>query len=644
MIPIEIEPWEPEETVGKLWHAFASRLDAPASHDGGAVTLAELAGRLAVFFRGLGGGHAVEIRAAAPEESSHRLSRSRRLGATSERIARPAFDGEVLRLPPRIADFPDRDLNGALYLWLAAMAAHAVQPRSATDALDADLAALSAAEATTRAALDACPGLRAPHDALRSAALALRPARAAPPAEAAVETTIRALLGGDAPGGAGGALLAAVRDGAPAPFPAPRGYRPPAPVPLWPAFRTPAFGAPRDAAGESPAGAPPPEAPSAPTRRARRRAADRAERRDSLILHKFEAILSFAEFLNLNRRVDDDDPDGALKAAQDADEIALTEVTKAPATRLKLHLDLAPEDADRERLAGARTWPEWDARAGAYLPDHVRVLESAAERAAEPPARGDAEARRIRRVRRQLEALRPARLSLPGQADGEDLDLDAAVRSAADLRAGGEGSDRVWRATRPAGRDLAVSILLDISRSTESAVTGRMVLDIEREALTALAWGIEAAGDRSAVHAFSSLRRDRVFVTRVKGFEERMGPTVEARLAALRPGFYTRLGAAVRHVGAGLSAQGARRRLLLVITDGKPNDLDHYEGRHGVEDSRMAVREQRRAGNAVFGVAVDASARVALPRIFGRGGFALVPGPERLIAALPRIYRHAAGG
>ena len=170
-----------------------------------------------------------------------------------------------------------------------------------------------------------------------------------------------------------------------------------------------------------------------------------------------------------------------------------------------------------------------------------------------------------------------------------------------------------------------------------------MVLDIEREALTALAWGIEAAGDRAAIHAFSSLRRDRVFVQEVKGFDEAMGAGVEARLAALRPGFYTRLGAAIRHVGAGLSAQGARRRLLLVITDGKPNDLDHYEGRHGIEDSRMAVREQRRAGHAVFGVAVDSEARAWFPRIFGRGGFAVLSRPDRLIAALPEIYRHAAG-
>ena len=124
--------------------------------------------------------------------------------------------------------------------------------------------------------------------------------------------------------------------------------------------------------------------PTGPTRSSRRAGAGptRPERRDSLILHKFEAILSFAAFLNLNRRVDEDDPDTAAKAARDADEIALTQVTKAPATRLKLHLDLAPEEADRARLSATHGYPEWEAKSGAYLPDHVRVLESPAEPAA----------------------------------------------------------------------------------------------------------------------------------------------------------------------------------------------------------------------------------------------------------------------
>ena len=115
---------------------------------------------------------------------------------------------------------------------------------------------------------------------------------------------------------------------------------------------------------------------------------------------------------------------------------------------------------------------------------------------------------------------------------------------------------------------------------------------------------------------------------------------VLARIAALRPGHYTRLGAAIRHASHRLAARARQRRLLLVITDGKPNDLDHYEGRYGLEDSAWAVREARRAGHAVFGITIDRKAQAYFPVLFGRNAFAILRHGEGLTAALPLIWRH----
>lgn len=646
MTGIAFEPWEPEETVGKLWHAFASRLDAPEAHEGAAVDLEEVVGRLAVFFRGLGGNHAVEIRAAALQTSEHRLSWRRSIGTPRERLLRASFDGEALRLPARITDFPWREANIALYFWLTASAAHAPQASREEDPLRADLHALAAAHQMTRATLADCPGLLELNLRLASSCLALRRSRTLPQWESAVEQAIRALLGDESlldPLAA--RLLTQITAETPdfTAFTAPQGYRPFMPVPLWPELRLPETSA-RSEQSTPETGGPPQDGKEG-VHKARRQKADQAERQDSLILHRFEAIFSWTEFLNLNRRVDDDDPDNAKKAADDQDEINLGQISKAPATRLKLHLDLAPEDVDRERLSGTYSYPEWDARSGSYLPDHCRVLVSDAEVSRETASFvKDARAqRRIRSVKRQFEALRPRRVVLPGQPDGEDLDLEAAVRSQVELRATGRGSNRVWRAARSQARDLAVSILLDTSRSTESAVTGRAVIDIEREALTALAWGLTACGDDCAIHAFSSLRRDRVYLRRCKDFGDPMSGEIEARIAGLTPGFYTRLGAAVRHVSADLAQQTRERRLLLVITDGKPNDLDHYEGRHGIEDSRMAIREARRGGQAVYGVTIDAKGKSWFSRIFGRGGYAVIPDPDHLTTALPEIYHHLVG-
>ena len=643
MVKIDFEPWEPEETVGKLWHNFASRLDAPEAHEGAAVDLSEVGGRLAVLFRGLGGSPTVELRPVSPEVSRHRLSWIRRLGAEAEQLPRASFDGEVLRLPDRLAVFPSREANGALYVWLAAAAAFAGTRIDEDDPLRADLRALMAAEAMVDAALDDAPGLRDLYAALAEGILYQRQVPNLPPVEAAIENIIRHLLG-EALSKDGDKLWSAALAGDFDDIQAPHGYQPFRPVPLWPMLRPVSFSEHMEVESRDTEG--PPEESSEKTHRARRRKSDQAERNDSFILHKFEAILSWAEFLNLNRRVDDDDPDNAKKAADDQDEIGLGQISKAPPTRLKLHLDLAPEDVDRERLSGKVMYPEWDVRSGQYLPDHVSVLTSQAEIRddIEDFGKDPATARRIRAVKRQFEALRPGRIMTRGHLDGDALDIEAAVRAQVDRAASGEGNERVWLQSRPEARDLAVSILLDVSRSTESAVSGRAVIDIEREALAALAWGLNACGDDFAIHAFSSLKRSRVYVQKCKGFDEPMGGLVEQRIASLRPGFYTRLGAAIRHTSADLALQTRKRRLLLVITDGKPNDLDHYEGRHGIEDTAMAVREARRQGQSVFGVTIDRQAKSWFARMFGQGGFAVIPEPSRLTMALPQIYRQLVGG
>lgn len=642
---LDLEPWEPEETVGKLWHAWASSFDAPAEFADQAVTLPEVAGRIAVLFRGLGGAPAVEIRPAAIQTSHHRISWRRKLGTAAETVPSASFDGEVLRLPERLAVLPTRQANGALYLWLAACAAHEQRPAPQDDPLARDLASIGAARRAVQATLEDAPGLSGLYHGLAGLVLKLRPTTGLPPAEANVEAIIRHILGDPAPLSPLSQSWLAMLDasGNTLDVRAPRGYQPMRPVVLWPDFAaattTDAASAAEQADGVAA------EYDNQRMFRAQRRKSDQPNRRDSLILHKFEALLSWANLMNLNRHVDDDDQDDAKKAAEDQEELGLGQISKAPATRLRLHLDLAPEDADLEAVAGIHTYPEWDARRGRYLPDHVRVLENRAPEDADAELIRDPTAqRRIRAVRRQFEALRPGRITTTGHRDGDELDSDLTVRAAADLIATGQGSDRIWRQSRPLARNLAVSILLDVSRSTESAVTGRAVIDTEREALTALAWGLDACGDSFAINTFSSLKRDRVFISTCKGFDEPMSGAVECRIAALRPRFYTRLGAGIRHASAGLAAQASHRRLLLVITDGKPNDLDHYEGRHGIEDSARAVREARMMGQAVHGITVDRDAKSWFPRIFGQGGFSLIPQPDHLLTALPAIYRQLVGG
>lgn len=633
--------WELEETVGRYWHRWIGDAGSYPHYPQAAVPLEELRARLGVFYRGLGGAGGVQIAGGGPVASRHRLRLRQRLGfGDAECVQRPTFDGETLLLPERLDCFPERAHNVQLYFWLAAFFAHAPDTwPQAEDPLQHDILALRLADRATRRVLCDWPGLAAPHAALATAARTLRPPRPLAEVEAALEQVIVHLLGGEPPASAAGrAILDAVHDEHRdlRELRAPHGYRPFLPTPLWGVVlerhRSPGESRREERGG---GGA------DAGERRlqAKRRGLEQVQRKDALVMLPLEHVPMLAEMANLNRPIEDDDLEGARQAAENLDEITVGGHEGQASTRLKLDLELPPDAIATSPLAGERTYPEWDYTRRRYHPDHCRVLaETATEQGTDwqPDA---AARRRIRAVRRQFEALRPKRHVFPAQSDGAELDLNALVRSYADRRAGGPGSDRVYLEARNAERDLAVAILVDASLSTDGWVDNRRVLDVEKEAVLCLTHGLSACGDAHAVYAFTSRKRHAVTVRTIKEFDEPLDTTVRRRLEALTPGYYTRMGAAVRHVAACLAGRPNRHRLLLLLTDGKPNDLDHYEGRYGVEDTRRAIREARQEGLAVFGITVDRKARDYFPYLFGRGAYAIVGRVARLPAALPALYR-----
>jgi nitric oxide reductase NorD protein len=629
-----------EETVGRAWHRIVGRAASYPDHPEAAATLNHCRASLGVMFRGLGGETAVQLAASGARTSQHRLGWRQRIGLGEERLVQPGRDDATLFLPERIALFPDGALNRALYRWLAAWFAVApTEPIRETNPLRRDLLSLRRAHTTTQQVLARFSGLGELHRMLAAATVGARPRRSLPRMENDLEIAIQALLGADAvPDPELWRIIAA---GAEMPATTPPGYQPFLPCPLWGEVWTRDVDAPRDDADDPDEAASKPC--SEPRRKSAKRKADDGAQRDPLALNRFEKILAMAEMVNVDRPTDEDDDDHADKAADDLDEITVGPSAKKPASKFRFDLDLPPQAVEANRLIAGTLYPEWDYKRGTYLPDHCRVLAQPA------PEQGDAwqcggETRRlIKRVRRQFETLRPRHELLRAQADGSDLDLDALVRSRCEIQAGIGGFDRFYTATRPQARDLAVTLLVDVSLSTDAWIDNRRVLDVEKEALTVLAHGIEACGDQHSILTFTSRRRDWVRVETVKAFGETMTPAIERRIAALKPGYYTRIGAALRHATAELAKQPQRKKLLLVLTDGKPNDVDHYEGRFALEDSRKAVQEARRSGVAVFGVTIDVDAQDYFPTLFGRSGYAIVGHIGRLPAALPGIYRNLMG-
>ncbi len=296
-----------------------------------------------------------------------------------------------------------------------------------------------------------------------------------------------------------------------------------------------------------------------------------------------------------------------------------------------------------DRAGQGIVYPEWDWRQGAYRHPGATVWESlAAPAPAEPARRLQREQRLLMLdVRRRFEMLRPQRTTMRRQEEGDEPDLEAVIEARADLRAGGMPSQRLYRSSRPARRSTAVLVLVDVSGSTDAWVAGqRRVVDVEREALLLLSVALDATGDPHAVLAFSGEGPQQVAVRIVKRFGERHGDEVARRIAGLEPERYTRAGAALRHASRLLEGQAARHRLLLLVSDGKPNDCDGYEGRYGIEDMRQAVLEAREAGQSVFCLTVDRHAAAYLPRIFGPHHYALLQHPARLPAVLLQWMRH----
>jgi nitric oxide reductase NorD protein len=228
------------------------------------------------------------------------------------------------------------------------------------------------------------------------------------------------------------------------------------------------------------------------------------------------------------------------------------------------------------------------------------------------------------------------------QFDGEDVDVSALVDAHAAARAGRGDDPRLYLRQQKRRRDFATTVLLDVSLSTDSWVENRRVLDVAREAILVLGEVADELGDRLQLLAFASHTRNRCRVWEVKGWREPWA-LGRARLGALEPQGYTRIGPALRHATECLAAEPADRRLLLLVSDGKPTDYDRYEGRYGVADVRQALREAERREVCAHALAVDAVARDYLPPMFGPGAWHVLPHADHLPAVLTTVYGRLTG-
>ena len=290
-----------------------------------------------------------------------------------------------------------------------------------------------------------------------------------------------------------------------------------------------------------------------------------------------------------------------------------------------------------------RHYPEWDYNSQTYRPDWVSLYEGL------HPKGNPADIDRLlqkhealaKRLKRMLDLLKPQdKVRIRYQEEGSELDLDIAIRSLIDFKSGATPDPRINMSHRTAGRNIAVMLLLDLSASLNETVAGsdQNILGLSQEAVSLLAWAIEHLGDSFAIAGFHSNTRHDVRYMHVKGYGEHWGEEVKSRLAAMEAGWSTRMGAAMRHAAHYLEARPADKKLMLVLTDGEPSDVDAHDERLLIEDARVAVKELERKGIFTYCINLDANADDYVADIFGANNYSVIDRIERLPERLPQLF------
>ncbi|WPE18062.1 nitric oxide reductase activation protein NorD [Candidatus Thioglobus autotrophicus] len=604
-----------EERVGEIWHNFITRL-ADKNYPDAEVELVNIKKTIGIFFRALGGDGSLSV--AQTDESEYTSERSflKRIARSSEKYEFAWIDENSLRLPKVIDYFPTKALNKDLYLWLAALAS--ISKQSDSWIIDNQL--------RTQCALAAFPGLKNLYQRLLTAHLEQRPELdKISKDEQKTESIILQALNHS------GSVVAL-----------PKSKYMPRPVTLWLHPNPPNALQKGDQENlkdsDNQRTDKQKDATDIGKKQAKR--VDSPDEVRGLITVRMENLFTWGEFANMDRSTDDDeDPENAKDVAKDLDELAIARNQRASKVQMKFDLDLPSEAMDDEILEEGILLPEWDWKKQELIQDKCQVVNmvSTEQQDTHLPDHLKATAKKLRN---QFQAITPARTWHYAQSDGQEVDMEAYLKFKADLLAGQhDGKDNFYKELSSGARDLSCLLLADLSLSTDTWVNNdSRVIDVIQDSLYLFAESLNATGDRFGMIGFSSRKTNPIRIHTLKTFDEKYNGKIRSRIAQIKPGYYTRMGAGIRHAANLLKEQVATQQLLLILTDGKPNDLDMYEGRYGIEDTKQAILSARAMGLKVFCVTIDEKGNDYLPNLFGTNGYALVRKVTDLPKTLPMLY------
>jgi len=297
----------------------------------------------------------------------------------------------------------------------------------------------------------------------------------------------------------------------------------------------------------------------------------------------------------------------------------------------------------KEPVSEPYHYQEWDYSVQLHRPNWATVLEKRQQKGDPQEIDGIlAENKPVAtRLRHIIDALQPEGVQrFRRQEDGDEIDLNAAIRAMIDMRMGQTPDTRINIRIVRKVRDLAVLVLLDLSESTNEKLGGsdKPVIQLAREATSLLSWAIDRVGDPFAIHGFASDGRHDVQYYRFKDFDDHYGDEAKARLAGMQGGLSTRMGAALRHAASFLLKQPEQKKLILLVSDGEPADIDVRDPQYLRHDTKKAVEELATRGVHTFCLTLDPKADDYVARIFGVKNYMVVDHVNRLPERLPMLY------
>ncbi len=597
--------------MGQIWHRWISQ----RSNEEFAQAKVDLDGlkkKLGVFFRGLGGHPAIEI--VAGTAALHGASRSfwQRLAGSGHTVELAWINQERLYLPASIALFPQQQLNQDLYFWLTALTTQA-------QTIDVQQSWLIQNQHHTQFLCQQFPGLAQLYQRLLDNYLALRPAVDSHPQEQAIQQALRHPNSVQA---------------------LPPAKQPFQPVMLWlhpnpPQLSTAPSKAMAETQDEKVASQ---QALAQDYRQRQAEYTDMPEKNKGLLMYRFETIFSWADFVKVDRSTEEEE-EASIETADDIEVLSIARDHKTSAAKIRFDLDLPSSEQDDQILQQGIFVPEWHCKQQQLQANHCQIILMQADTVI--PCELPAELRPLaRRLKQQFLMLAPSPIWQKAQTNGYDIDLDAYSHYQADKLAGQYREEaNIYLDFIAAQRDLSCLLLADLSLSTDAWIANdKRIIDVIRQSLWLFAESLTMTQDQLAIYGFCSRYRQHVRFYQIKTFQQRYNAMIRGQINAIRPNYYTRMGAGIRQASRILAQQATKQRLLLVLTDGKPNDLDQYEGRYGIEDTRMALLEARQQGLQTFAVTIDDKAADYMPYLFGQGNFVVLRHPHELPSKLPLLY------